>query len=95
MSPEQAEGSGPVDARSDQYSLACVIYEMLTGKPPFTATSPVALLAQHVSVAAPSIRATRGDTPAGVAGALTQALHKSPTKRFGTMAAFESALSVR
>lgn len=47
LSPEQAQG-GPVDARSDPYSLGCVLYELLTGAPAFVADSPVAVASRHV-----------------------------------------------
>src|SRR5207245_7076885 len=47
MSPEQATGSEEIDGRSDQYSLACVVYEMLVGEPPFTGPTAQAVLARH------------------------------------------------
>src|SRR3989442_1157387 len=47
MSPEQATGSAEIDGRSDQYSLACVVYEMLVGEPPFTGPTAQAVMARH------------------------------------------------
>ena len=62
MSPEQA-GGGAVDARSDQYSLACTLYEMLIGQPPFTGPSSQALIARHSLEPVPSLRVVRQTVP--------------------------------
>src|SRR5512140_1640238 len=58
MSPEQALGETDLDGRSDQYSLACVVYEMLTGEPPFIAASPQGLIAKRFTHKPPSLRQT-------------------------------------
>src|SRR6185295_9813802 len=65
MSPEQAAG-GAVDGRSDQYSLACTLYEMLIGEPPFTGPSPHAVMARHSLEPVPSLRVVRQTVPQAV-----------------------------
>jgi serine/threonine protein kinase len=59
MSPEQASAERDLDGRSDLYSLACVLFEMLSGQPPFAGTSPRATMARHAIEPAPSIRSLR------------------------------------
>jgi serine/threonine-protein kinase len=92
MSPEQAAGDRALDGRSDQYALACVVYEMLAGEPPFVAASAQALIAKHLADAAPSARRLRPGVPPAVDAALVRALAKSPADRFATMEAFAAAL---
>lgn len=92
MSPEQSLGESDVDARSDIYSLACVLYEMLSGEPPYTAPNAQALLAKRLVDPVPSVRRVRGAVPANVDQALTKALAKSPPDRFATATAFADAL---
>ncbi len=92
MSPEQASGDPVLDARSDQYALACVLYELLTGEPPFTGTSPRGTMARHATEAPRSPRAQRPEVPATVERALLRALAKEPDARFPTVAAFCEAL---
>ena len=86
MSPEQAAGEAGEDARSDIYSLGCLIYEMLAGEPPFTAGSAHAVVAAHLAKAVPSLRERRPDVPAGVQDAVERALAKDPQARFDTAA---------
>ena len=93
MSPEQATGSVEIDGRSDEYSLACVTYEMLVGEPPFTGSTAQAIIARHSldSVSPPSIvRATIPDT---VERAVLRALAKVPADRYPTTALFAEALA--
>ncbi len=92
MSPEQTAGS-TLDARSDQYSLACVVYEMLTGQPPFSGPSGDSVLLQHRTLDPRPVTALRPTTPGYVAQALTRALAKAPADRHPTMAAFGEAIS--
>src|SRR5947199_2568968 len=89
MSPEQASGQRELDGRCDQYALACVLYEMLVGQPPFTGPTMESVLIQHLTVAAPRITDFQPDVPKPVAAALTRALAKAPAERFSGMAAFD------
>ncbi len=95
MSPEQAAGESATDGRSDLYSLACTLYEMLAGQPPFRGPGVERLFHQHVMETPPPIARFRPAVPAEVAAALQRALAKSPADRFSTMAAFTDALSRR
>ncbi len=92
MSPEQASGDETIDGRSDQYALACMAYEMLTGKPPFTDRTPLALLAAHALVPVPSLRTTRVDVPLVTDAAIRRALAKTPAERFATTTEFANAM---
>jgi len=92
MSPEQASGDRNVDARCDQYSLACVLYEMLAGDPPYTASSAQALIARKLSDPLPRISVVRERVPAHVQAALERALARVPADRYRTMADFAAAL---
>jgi serine/threonine protein kinase/tetratricopeptide (TPR) repeat protein len=91
MSPEQAAGSADLDGRSDLYSLACVVYEMLGGEPPFTGASAAIVTRQHMVTQAAPITNKRPTVPADVAGALSRALAKDPADRFNPAAQFVQA----
>jgi len=95
MSPEQASGGGPIDGRSDVYSLACVLYEMLAGEPPYTGPSAQVVIAKRFTDPVPSVRRLRETIPPAVDAAITKALAKAPVDRFATAEAFAAALSVR
>jgi len=91
-SPEQVLRKPDLDGRADQYSLACVLYEMLAGGPPFSGSQPETLWYQHSTVEPPPLARWRPDAPPGVGAALERALAKHPTDRFPDMAAFARAL---
>ena len=93
MSPEQGAGSGTIDGRSDLYSLGCVLYEMLAGRPPFSGASAQEILARHAMDPVPTLTAARPDLPEPVHRAVRKALAKAPVDRFATAAAFVAALS--
>jgi serine/threonine-protein kinase len=92
MSPEHAAGASELDARSDIYSLACVVFEMLTGEPPFQAATAPALLAKHLRDPVPSARAARPALPPQVDEVLRTALAKDPAARFASAREFAQAL---
>ncbi|HXY68954.1 MAG TPA: protein kinase, partial [Gemmatimonadales bacterium] len=92
VSPEQALGGGTPDARSDVYSLACVLYEMLAGKPPFTGLTAKAILARHIADAPPLLTAARPEVPEVVSAAVARAMAKQPARRFGSAESFIAAL---
>src|SRR3989454_1760789 len=93
MSPEQASGGGPIDGRSDVYSLACVLYEMLAGEPPYTGASAQVVIAKRFTDPVPSVRRLRETIPPAVDAAITKALAKAPVDRFATAAQFAEALT--
>jgi len=93
MSPEQASGEVNLDARSDVYSLACVLFEMLTGAPPFTGPNAQAVIAKRFTDTAPSIRRFRPAIPEAVEAAIRKALARNPADRFPSCGAFADALA--
>ena len=92
MSPEQASAERDLDGRSDLYSLACVLFEMLSGQPPFSGSGARATMARHAIEPAPSIRTLRPTVPVAVELALTRALAKAREDRFPGMTEFCEAL---
>jgi len=92
MSPEQASGDADIDGRSDQYSLACMLYEMLAGRPPFTGPSPQAIMVKQFTEPSPSVRKTRPEVPEALDRVLMKALAKPPAERFGSALEFAQAL---
>ncbi|MBA2459445.1 MAG: protein kinase, partial [Gemmatimonadales bacterium] len=95
MSPEQAAGERTLDARSDVYSLACVLYELLAGEPPHTGTSAKSVIARRFTEPPPRVRRVRPEVPATVDEAIVRALAVDPADRVPTAAAFADALLAR
>ncbi len=91
MSPEQGAG-GPIDQRSDVYSLGVVFYEMLAGAPPFTGPTAQAVLARHAQDAMPSLRTVRKTVTRRLEAVLEKALEKVPADRYASMQEFQAAL---
>jgi len=94
MSPEQALGDRDLDMRSDLYSLGCLLYEMLAGDPPFTASTAQAILARKSTEPAPVISTIRATVPSHVEAAIARALARLPSDRFATAHEFAAALTV-
>ena len=86
MSPEQVAGERDVGPASDLFSLGCVLFEMLTGRPPWIAANVQALLAKRFTERAPSIRATRPDVPAWLDDVVRQLLVADPAHRLSSAA---------
>jgi serine/threonine protein kinase len=95
ISPEQASGQR-VDARSDQYSLGVVLYELLTGEPPYSGDNFMAVAMKHVRDPVPGVRERRPDVPASVEAVVSRAMAKRPEDRFSStedmLAALETAV---
>ena len=94
MSPEQASGETDIGVPGDIYGLACVIYEMLAGEPPFHGTSPRATMARQVTEKPRPLRTLRPDAPLGFERVLDRALSKDPARRFANMTEFCNALDL-
>src|SRR5437899_7798048 len=88
MSPEQATAQRDLDARSDIYSLGCVLYEMLAGEPPYTGSSAQAVIAKRLSEPIPHIRTVRESVPEAIEQAVSKALAKAPADRYSSAAEF-------
>jgi tetratricopeptide (TPR) repeat protein len=86
MSPEQANGEAAIDGRSDLYSLGCVLYELVTGSPPFTADSPIAVLTKHLSQPPRPARELNTGLSSALDGIIMRLLAKEPGQRPATAA---------
>jgi hypothetical protein len=94
VSPEQASGDRQLDGRADIYSLGCVLFESLTGAPPFTDTNVRALLTRHIVDVPPRLRSLRADVSEGVEAVVETALQKDPDDRFQTGEQMAGALDL-
>jgi serine/threonine-protein kinase len=94
MSPEQAAGDKGLDARTDVYSLAAVLYEMLAGEPPYTGATTQALIVKRLTEPAPSVRSVRASVPPAVDDAIRKALAPVAADRFGTVADLARSLVI-
>jgi serine/threonine protein kinase/tetratricopeptide (TPR) repeat protein len=92
VSPEQAAGETNLDGKSDQYSLACVIYEMLSGERPFAGATPQAVMAKRFAEMPKPLRAIRSSIPESVEKAVTKAMAIDASGRYATAAQFGQAL---
>jgi tRNA A-37 threonylcarbamoyl transferase component Bud32/CheY-like chemotaxis protein len=90
VAPEQIEG-GRVDARTDIYSLGCLVYHCLSGELPFGRDTDVAVIYAQLSEEPPRLSAVRPDLPAGLDAVIAKALEKAPERRFQTCADLMSA----
>jgi eukaryotic-like serine/threonine-protein kinase len=93
MSPEQATAEREITARSDQYSLASVLYEMLTGNPPHTGASAQQIIMKIITEQPAPVTSLRRSVPGNVAAAVAQALEKLPADRFDSAKTFAEALA--
>jgi len=93
MSPEQATAEKEISARSDQYSLASVLYEMLTGNAPFTGAAAQQIIMKIITEPAEPVTKYRKAVPTNVAAAVAKALEKLPADRFESAKAFADALA--
>jgi serine/threonine-protein kinase len=93
MSPEQITAMKDIDHRSDLYSLGCVLYECLTGQPPFTNRNEATVLQLHLTEPAPDVRTLCPESPAYLASAIGKALAKRPQDRWPSAVAMRDALT--
>lgn len=93
MSPEQINGDEKIDGRSDLYSLGCLLFECLTGRPPFVWRKEAVVLQLHLTEPAPDVRDLRPDVPASLANAIAKALAKTPADRWPSAGAMRQVLA--
>jgi serine/threonine protein kinase len=92
MSPEQVTAESDIDGRTDQYALACVAYEMLTGEPPFRGPNTRSIFARHMTASPPDARLLRPSVSGEAAAVLQRALGKTPGDRYSTILEFADML---
>ncbi len=92
MSPEQAQGR-PVDARSDLYSLSVVLFELLTGQPPFQGDDPFAVALKHITDSPPDLSSLRPGFPEPLPSVVRRGLSKAPADRFQSASEMVALLS--
>ncbi len=92
MSPEQVRGEIDLDGRSDIYALGVILFEMLTGKQPYQATTPMAVAMKHITEAVPRIRDYRSDLPSQVDEVLAKAMAKERSERYARASDFAADL---
>jgi len=93
MAPEQFKSSRQVDARADVYALGCMLFELLTGAPPYPAPNLGLQMMAHATKPIPVASAANPEVPAALDGVIAQMLAKTPETRFGSMAAVRNALA--
>ncbi|MFE2229262.1 protein kinase domain-containing protein [Streptomyces kronopolitis] len=92
LAPEQIKG-GDTDHRTDLYAVGCLLYELLTGRPPYTGDSPFSVMHQHLTGDPVPPSRLRPDLPPALDAVIAQALHKDPKNRFADAAAMRTALT--
>jgi serine/threonine-protein kinase len=92
MSPEQAQGESVIDGRSDIYALGVILFQMLTGKLPYNAKTPVGLVMKHITEPVPSILKVKPNLPSECETVIAQAMAKEPDDRYSTATALATAL---
>jgi serine/threonine-protein kinase len=92
LSPEQVSGHDAIPA-SDLYAVGCLLYCCLTGEPPFSGTTPVAIAMKHLNEPVPSLRQRRPDVPPDFEAAVMRALEKDPARRFASAAEMDAAVA--
>lgn len=95
MSPEQINGRGNVDHRADLYALGIILYELLSGVPPFTGSTPMTVMMKHLNEPVPDIRLLHRGLPEGVVAIIEKALQKDPNNRFQSAAEMATALRLQ
>jgi serine/threonine-protein kinase len=93
MSPEQINGDQKIDGRSDVYSVGCVLFECLAGRPPFVWRKEAVVLQLHLTEPAPDVRTIRPDVPPDLANAIAKALAKLPEERWQSAGEMQEVLA--
>ncbi len=93
MSPEQARGEARLDGRSDIYALGVILFEMLAGKLPYEASTPIGLIMKHINEPVPRLLELKPNLPPGCETVITRAMAKEPYARYGTATALAIALT--